>query len=493
MMIPLAITSLFLASRALPYNHPTTPQAYDALRPAVASLQAAHALDDSTPSMRFLSISDILFDPGDTAELESIYGDQLSDDAFYDLIIATKHKEILTPNLPLTFGVPAVDGYDGGVLPLRNYVTLEHLLLPPDAVSMDGRLRENLKVPPEGRWLDLLNVGYLVTDKVGDVWFDGVYYDLQHPTRLSSDHPSTEVAHVPAYQATGLGIISHLTGGGALPDGAPVAQVNVGFEHEAEASFALLAGADTAEGEYDPGATAHAHPAVVQTGQDGRSIFLTVVEWDPPAAPLEISITRLASPEDPGHVLTIDGLSLVDSRGHTFQSLIVSPFRLLHSGDVKIYQNLTVLPRAFLVASAVWAPDDQAALLLMQRPDFYPGREVILIGPPERTASQAPPLDAKVKVTKYEPEEIWIEVESATSGWLVLTDAHYPGWRASVNGETVEIQRADILFRAVPIQAGIHQVRFEYRPFTVQMGLLISSVGLACCIALGLTARRGGR
>ena len=49
------------------------------------------------------------------------------------------------------------------------------------------------------------------------------------------------------------------------------------------------------------------------------------------------------------------GVSLVDDRTGTSQQLLLSTegdYRLVHSGDVKIYQNLDVLPRAFVVGRA---------------------------------------------------------------------------------------------------------------------------------------------
>ena len=43
-------------------------------------------------------------------EQRLIYGPGLSADGLYDRIIASKHKEILSPNLSLTYRLPGVDG-----------------------------------------------------------------------------------------------------------------------------------------------------------------------------------------------------------------------------------------------------------------------------------------------------------------------------------------------------------------------------------------------
>ena len=70
----------------------------------------------------------LLYDPGDLTDLQAMYGDDLPEEAVYDLIVATKMKEVLAYNLPLRYRLFSVDGYDGGLLPIKDYVTLERLL-----------------------------------------------------------------------------------------------------------------------------------------------------------------------------------------------------------------------------------------------------------------------------------------------------------------------------------------------------------------------------
>ena len=71
---------------------------------------------------RFLGMSTITYDPGDMADYRRVFVEepppQLTSDAFHDLVIAQKVQELLVPNLPLFWRIPAVDGFDGGVLPL---------------------------------------------------------------------------------------------------------------------------------------------------------------------------------------------------------------------------------------------------------------------------------------------------------------------------------------------------------------------------------------
>jgi hypothetical protein len=468
-LLALLIVELFAAGSALPHGRATAPQAFTSLRPAIAHLLAAEQQRGGAPA-RFIGMSDITFDPGDLAEIDVIYGPQLSADAVYDYVVAVKRKEVLGLALPLAFGVPVVDGYDGGVLPLARYVTLQRLFLPEDQVSMDGRLRENLTAIPDGRWLNLFNVRHVVTDKLRDAWVDDVFYDLQFGARLVRGEEAS-VSHVPQFEATALGIVSYLQGGAALPDGALVAVVEIGFGDGVTRTFELRAGEHTAEG--GPG-----------------SEHATRLRWQEPFAPVEIVVRgELAEGE-----LVVRGVSLVDERTGAFSALLLSDrgrFRLAHSGDVKVYENLDVLPRAFFVHRAMTAADDETALRLMQAQDFDPTVGVVLAGDVNAgpVGGQPPGVGDTVRVTHYAPERVEVEVDAGAAGYLVLSDAWYPGWEATVDGEPATVQRADLLFRAVTVDAGSHRVVFGFRPASVRIGAGVSLVGvviLALGVLLGL-------
>jgi hypothetical protein len=496
----LLVGELFVASRPLDYNHPTAPDALTDLRPSVAHLLANA---DRSPS-RFLSISPILFDPGDSAELASIFADQLPTDAFYDLLIATKQKEIIAPNLSLYYRLSAADGYDGGVLPLRNYVTFQSLFVPPDKISPDGRLRENLRDVPDAKWLSLMNVRYIITDKTLDAWLDDVFYDLQFTTALDLAAQGTEralpiasesaskreasVAYVPRFEATSLGLVSYLQGAASLPDESPVAEVTVGFADDLTQTFTLRAGIDTAEGVYT-GTVAHQQARVgghfVRDHPEFND-YVTRLRFDGPRVVTSVILRPLLTQGQ----IVVRGVSLIDERTRGFQSLVISGrgcFRLVHSGDVKIYENLDIMPRAFLVPHARVVADDATALTMMKDATFDPASVVVLNG----TQIQARQDDTqsatyKANILSYEPERVVIETEENREGWLVLTDAWYPGWRARVDGVPVEIARADLLFRAVPVPAGRHRVEFVYDPPPFQAGVAISLMAAAVCVALWL-------
>jgi len=490
-LLALMMTELFVAGAQLPHSRATAPQAFTSLRPAVAHVLA----DGAIPLSRFISMSDIRFDPGDLAEIELIYGSQLPADAVYDYAVAAKQKEVLSPNLPLAFGVPAVDGYDGGVLPLQSFVTLQRLFLPDDEVSIDGRLREKMTVLPDGRWLSLFNVRHVITDKQGDAWLDSVFYDLQFGARLAAGQQAA-VGYVAPFEATALGLVTHLEGAAALPDGIPVGLVELEFADGLRYGFELRAGEHTAEGilvdgAAHAGATVGAHyyvPAEGGPGQIEGNEYTTRVRWDRPGSPSSVVVSASL----PEGELVIRGVSLIDERTGSFQPLVLSDggrFRLVHSGDVKIYENLDVLPRAFFVELALAAVDEEAALAATRAQQFDPGTTVV-VETSEQTlqsdeaATGTPGAGASVEVTSYEPERVEIVVESERPGYVVLTDGWYPGWEAAVDGRPAAVMKADILFRAVEIEAGQHEVVFTYASPSLQLGGWISLAGILAAAGL---------
>jgi len=489
-VVLLIVGELFAASRGLTYNHPTAPEAFSFLRTA-----PAHLLTDCS-LYRFISMSGIVYDPGDLKEIQQIFEGQLPPKAIYDYVVAAKRKEILAPNLSLLYKIASVDGYDGGLLPLKGYITLLRLFLPEEDILPDGRLREQLRQVPEGRLLSLLNVKYVITDKVFDVWIDGVYYDLEH-TAILGRGTSLEVMvwDLPQFAATSLGLVSYLEGAEGLADGTPVVEVVVGDTEGHTQRHLLRAGLDTAEGDYDAVAATrpiqHAKARIGHHWRDhpGGNDYTTLVDLGEATTLEEITLRYLAQ----AGRFHLRGLSLIDERTGTSESLVVSTtghFKLVHSGDVKIYQNLDVLARAFVVHQARVIGDDEAAVAAMRDESFRPDEEVILAkASPGWGASVSPQTTLnrdQVTVVSYEPERVIVEADLASEGYLILTDTYYPGWRVHVDGKESPIMRANLLFRAVSLSAGQHRIEFSYEPASLKIGVAVSSAMLlAIVVGLG--------
>jgi len=98
-----------------------------------------------------------------------------------------------------------------------------------------------------------------------------------------------------------------------------------------------------------------------------------------------------------------------------------------------------------------------------------------------------------VEPVAWKPERREFLTVSAEGGRFVLWEQFFPGWRASVDGRAVPIERWDTTFQAIAVPPGKHRIRFLFRPASVEIGAAISGcalAGLLAAIAADYRARR---
>ncbi|MCA9892774.1 MAG: YfhO family protein, partial [Anaerolineae bacterium] len=105
---------------------------------------------------------------------------------------------------------------------------------------------------------------------------------------------------------------------------------------------------------------------------------------------------------------------------------------------------------------------DIAAIEQMRQTSFDPAQTVILHtdDPPDIQALGT----GTATITHYEDTRVEITAKSDDGGYLVLSDAYFPGWQATIDAEAVPIIRANSLFKAIMLPPGEHDVVFEFVP-----------------------------
>ena len=142
-------------------------------------------------------------------------------------------------------------------------------------------------------------------------------------------------------------------------------------------------------------------------------------------------------------------------------------------------------PRAMIFYQAQMFSDRDQIIKLWARPDF-PAEQTLLLEAspgkmnlhPERKGSES------AKIITYENEKVVVETQAREDAWLLILDSYYPGWRAEVDGQPVEIYRGDGFFRAVKIPAGRHQVVYSYFPAIFKNSLWVSGIGFMIWLGL---------
>jgi hypothetical protein len=153
---------------------------------------------------------------------------------------------------------------------------------------------------------------------------------------------------------------------------------------------------------------------------------------------------------------------------------------------VDIFENARALPRAWLVSESRQM-DERTMLEVIRTGKFSdtlqwnPAKTVLVESNVGGMLTEAGP--GRAEVTRYEPNRIEVKTKSAVPSVLVLGENHYPGWRASVDDQSVEVMRVNYNQRGVALSPGNHLVTFVYRPKSVLIGFIISLLTLVGIVA----------
>ncbi len=118
---------LYAAGLGLPVHHPTAPDVYEQERSTLRYLRRLIA-QDGEGAGRMLSIVPEPLTLPDASALQRTHAGMLDALGAENLSKFTQFKEGLWPNLSAAFGLQSIDGYDGGLLPTRDYARLAALL-----------------------------------------------------------------------------------------------------------------------------------------------------------------------------------------------------------------------------------------------------------------------------------------------------------------------------------------------------------------------------
>ena len=136
------------------------------------------------------------------------------------------------------------------------------------------------------------------------------------------------------------------------------------------------------------------------------------------------------------------------------------------AGDVpgySIYENPRALPRFRLVGKIVHAGSEDEAARYVYDARFAPEREAVVEqygGPPVAPAVEP----GRVRVVSYGLREVVLETDAAQPAFLATAEAHFPGWRASIDGAGTTLYYTNLAFRGLAVPAGRHTVVMRFVP-----------------------------
>ena len=161
--------------------------------------------------------------------------------------------------------------------------------------------------------------------------------------------------------------------------------------------------------------------------------------------------------------------------------------RIAEIGKVAVFENTRTLPRAWLATGELVATEEEELNIIRtgKTPNgaaWNPLEQALVVSNSGAGFGKGDGPTGKAEVMRHEPNHVEVRTESVAPAILVLSENHYPGWRAFVDGQAVEVMRVNYNQRAVALSAGNHLVTFVYRPKSVLIGLVISLLTLAALV-----------
>ncbi len=91
-----------------------------------------------------------------------------------------------------------------------------------------------------------------------------------------------------------------------------------------------------------------------------------------------------------------------------------------------------------------------------------------------------------IRVSDYLPYRVTLEVDTPRRGFVFLSDAFFPGWRAYLDGRPARMMRSWVAFRAVPVRQGRFRLEFRYEPTALRLCVLLGIAVILCWAAFYL-------
>jgi hypothetical protein len=158
--------------------------------------------------------------------------------------------------------------------------------------------------------------------------------------------------------------------------------------------------------------------------------------------------------------------------------------------QTEVFENRRALPRAWVVPRVEQMPTEAVLKTIHESamPDgsMFEPRQIALVEEPVDLGSQNASPTAMAEVTHLSGNRVSVRVKSTGRAFLVLSDAYYPGWRATINDRPAKVFRTDYALRGVIVPAGDHVVAFAFRPISFYAGATVSALSSLACAALVL-------
>jgi hypothetical protein len=172
--------------------------------------------------------------------------------------------------------------------------------------------------------------------------------------------------------------------------------------------------------------------------------------------------------------------------------------RLARTDGLALWQAEGVPGFTYLSDNVTAAPGDEQALNWLKEATWDAARSYSAVA--ETTADKLAGIQhqpgvspGNVEVLEYTSGHIRLRVNADRQALLVVSESWYPGWRATLDGQPVEILRTNYLSQGVVVPQGSHTIEMSYQSEALNQGAVLSLLGLLGTVGLGAWAWRSRR
>jgi hypothetical protein len=92
--------------------------------------------------------------------------------------------------------------------------------------------------------------------------------------------------------------------------------------------------------------------------------------------------------------------------------------------------------------------------------------------------------DGQVRLKIFEPGRMVFDFNGNEDAFLVVADGWHPFWKASAQGENVEVMKVNGIFKGVRLKPGHYDVEMHFDNSPYRLGITISIIAWLCFITL---------
>jgi hypothetical protein len=149
---------------------------------------------------------------------------------------------------------------------------------------------------------------------------------------------------------------------------------------------------------------------------------------------------------------------------------------------IKVFRNPNARPRVWSVHRILSVADYKGARELLSSDTFDMVTTSFVNGEPPQVQNCA--NGDRIELLMRTWFSAVIRANMACVGMVVLNDNWYLGWRATVDGQPVQIYPAYMTVRGVVVSQGNHVIEMHYRPRSFYLGCILFAVGFAVTLVL---------